>query len=515
MKKIMPILMMIIMSMSAIATCTVTLDEESYDLTETVTANMVCSSFIERSQTYTLTWTNASGATVETDIGVTPLTQGTSFFETYQIPSNYFEVYGDNITATLTGTNLEGTDSATVTNVTGNVLVINNCQFKPKAFIGSDFSVDCEIHDINDKKIDNAHCVVYATNQDGAPLQIAETTSQSINGEFVASGVLKPENMEEDTSYLAEIRCHCETGDNKCWDEGGIDIEKHQGGTAISFLTSQWLDVNTLVDTLDYEARQVARVCANVTNVDGEDRVAMHIYYQVRCGKNNDDTDRVVIAANPESDPDKRGISFNTTQNQCWALIIPEKRWMQGRINTCYASTEVWVLNEHNERIKGYFTTSPTFNITISDLGINADWNYSGTNNEIMTTQVNMSSSKYNDYMPDGRIGNIDLRLDMHTPEYTDPYTDSSTDGLILFKHNVDVQDISSIVVTDCAGSTLSYGLENTNEGFIELEVRDVNQSTACINAVVTLNTYKNRNTLANEGLWDSFRTWLGRLVLG
>jgi len=472
--------------------CIVTLSPDPVAKGSTLTADMVCNSGNEKNQPYTLTWTDQDTNIVQTDIGTTPSVAGIDFFQTYQVPLSSTDT---TITATLTGTNLEGSDTASITDAPSNALTINDCRFKPKAFIGADFSVDCEVVNNQSKKIDNAHCFVYSTDENDAPLQLAEMLSESTNGRFVGSGELKPENLKEDTSYLAKIKCHCETGDNKCWDEDGNDIEKHQGSTSIAFLTAKWLDVTTLVNMESYEGRQVATVCANVTNIDGEERVPMEIYYQLRCGEMDDDTDRVVIAANPLEQPDKRGISVNTTQNQCWGLIVPEKRWMQGRNNPCYASTEVWVLNEEDTRIKGYFTTSPEFNITIGDLGVNPDWEVTGTANNILISRVNMSDSKYNDYFGTF-IGNIDMRLDLNTPEFTDAYTDSSRDGILIFDQFYNVQDIQSISTKYCNGTDIENALEVTNEGFVEIEVKNVNQSNACIDLEVKIDSIDGGNNM-------------------
>jgi hypothetical protein len=109
-------LVMIMLVPSIYATCTVTFDKEIYNPTETVEATMICNLASEKSQAYTLTWTNQTGAIVEIDTGTTPSERNTEFFRTYIIPSDYNSTYGNNIVATLTGTNLEGTDSANVSN---------------------------------------------------------------------------------------------------------------------------------------------------------------------------------------------------------------------------------------------------------------------------------------------------------------------------------------------------------------------------------------------------------------
>ena len=276
MKKIILITLFIVLFSSFVsAVCTVTMTPDPIPKGQTITFEIVCSEQIEKNRAYLLNITDQANNILAQLNGTTPNVVNTDFFETYQVP---LATTATSITGTLVGTNLEGTDTVTVTGAATNELIINDCKFKPKAFIGADFSVDCEILNNASKKIDNAHCFVYATDENGAPLQMAELVSESINGRFVASGILKPENLKEDTSYLAKLKCHCETGDNKCWDEDGLAIENYQGESAVAFQTAKWLNVNTLVDMSEYEARQVAIVSVNVTNVDGEDRLPILIY---------------------------------------------------------------------------------------------------------------------------------------------------------------------------------------------------------------------------------------------
>jgi len=499
MKKIIILLMMIMMSVSVYGVCTVTFDKSEYNPGETVEATMSCSAQQEKNVVYNLLWYNASvgGILLQNDTGTTPSTVDTPFFKTYQIP-----ITGTNWTnanATLVGGDLEGFDYFNTTDTPGNALIISDCKFKPLAFIGADFSVDCQISDVDGNNVDNAHCVVFGTDTNGAPLQISEITSDSINGRFVSAGPLKPENIDEGTSYLAELKCHCETGDNKCWDVLGNDEEKLQGSTSIGFTTATWLEMNAFTRRSNFEARQVLTVCANVTAVDATERVNTENYYKVWCGDNFTSSDRVVIASTPTDEPDRRGLNPGDTLNHCWAMVIPEKRWMQGRTNNCLASAEVWVLNNENRRIKLYTDRTDTFNITISDLGINADWLITGDNNEILTTQINMSSDAFSDWMPDGNAGNIDVRLDLNQPEFVDAYTDSVRDGILVFQDFYDVQNIAGCSSSYCNGTDITCRLEVTNDGFIEIEVPVDNQSTACIDVVVTMNTYRNREVESQE----------------
>jgi len=516
-KNILLLLFIMLLTIQCVsAVCTVTLDKEVYDPGETAEATMTCSAQQEKSQAYTLVWNNGTSV-VELDNGTTPSTVNTPFFKTYQIPIT--GVNWTNAFANLTGTDLEGIDYFNTTDTSSNSLIINDCQFKPKAFIGSDFSVDCTVKDADGNSVDGAECVVYGTDINNAPLQVSEFTSESIDGEFVSSGLLKPQNMNEDTSYLAKIKCNCGIGDNACWNNLGTTLEKYQGSTSIGFTTARWLSMNAFVNGMqEANGRQVLTVCANVTSVDVTERVNTENYYKIWCGDNFTSTDRIVIASTPTTEPDRRGLNANQTVNHCWSMIVPEKRWLQGRTNNCLGSAEVWVLNDEGDRIKLYSDRTPAFNITIDDLGINPDWSISGDNKEFLYTMVNMSSMKYQDYNPESKSGNMDLRLEMSTPEYVDAYTDSVKDGIVLFHDFLDIQNIESCDVKYCNGTVISHNLEVTNEGFIELEVPVSDMSSACVTANVTMRTYRDDEITAfqNIGTYvnnivSKLSDWLGR----
>ena len=105
------------------AVCTVTFDKtfpDSYNPSSTITATKSCSEVTEKNTAYTLTWTNETGSTLEIDLGTTPNSVGVSFFNTYIITS----AYSGNITATLTGTDLEGSAVANVSGSDTNSLII-------------------------------------------------------------------------------------------------------------------------------------------------------------------------------------------------------------------------------------------------------------------------------------------------------------------------------------------------------------------------------------------------------
>ena len=148
---------MILFSSFAFAVCTVDGNPNPVKKGETITFTISCSEQIEKNRDYLFNVTDNLNNVLAQLNGTTPSTINTNFFETYQVA---IDSTAATITGTLTGTNLEGSDTITVSGVLTNNLVINDCKFKPKAFIGADFSVDCEITDNNSKTIDNAHCFV-------------------------------------------------------------------------------------------------------------------------------------------------------------------------------------------------------------------------------------------------------------------------------------------------------------------------------------------------------------------
>ena len=495
---------MILMTISTLGFST-SLDDASVKPTDTLILNIQTTTNPEKGDPYVVEWYDNNINLLEADAGTLSIIIGGVTNEIYVTLSSH------NFTNGYVNTTVSGVTQQIFFNITGsagNAIIFQDAFFSPEARIGRLFAVDIGLTTVNNKSLNNAQCTVFGTDSDDAPLQVCGENLRSYDGRVTCEGVLSDIFIEGE-DYLAKIRCTCGTGDNICFDRDGNTYEKYSGEAIFPFPVAKWLTVNTVIDADAVSGRQVATICANVTNIDFPERISLDIYYQLRCGTINSDTDRVVISANPLINPDQRGIDFNTTQNQCWALIMPEKRWMQGRVNTCYASTDVHALNKEDERIIGYYTTSPVFNVTIDDLGVNPDWLISGDNNELLTTRVNMSDIKYEDYKAD-IIGNIDLRLDLNTPEYTDAYTDSSRDGIIVFDQFIKVQDIKTHTVAYCNGTVLEHELEVTNEGFVELEVRNINLSTACIYANVTMNIYRNREVSALENWYSSLIQWLG-----
>lgn len=106
-------IVLILMSNLASAICTVVFDDTQYETTETITATMVCDASAEKNTGFTLTWRDVTlGTVLETDTGNTPNIVSVPFNEDYIILSNFPN--GHTISATLTGSQLEGSDTAII-----------------------------------------------------------------------------------------------------------------------------------------------------------------------------------------------------------------------------------------------------------------------------------------------------------------------------------------------------------------------------------------------------------------
>lgn len=488
------------------ATCTVTFDKASYYPADTVTATMSCTDVNEKLQSYTLNWTFNGVTQYELDNGTTPNAVSTPFYQTFILNSTY----AGTINATLTGTNLEGTDGANVSGTSSKVLTITDLKFTPYARIGSLFSTDFKVTTNTGKFVSNARCTVFGTDNNGAPLQPTEEIITH-HGYGIVGAKLQTV-FKEGLEYLCRIRCDCGIGDNACFDEEGTQINSSSGSTTIPFTTTYWLYVNTLTDASNYIEKEEIFICANLTNVNYDQRILTDIYHQVRCSAgtdNNSDLDRALVISD-DANGDRRGINPSTTQMQCKRFVVPEPRYLQGKSSQCYASTDVWVLDDNSNKIFLYRTTSPLFNITLSDLQIQPDWTLESDYR--FNSIINLSDSSYNDYSGIGTAG-IDLRLDkvaMYVTSYEQeilPEIDFNT--LLMTKY------IKSFTTSYCNGTLVDSAIEINDDGNLEIELRNVGIAPTgdnCYNVTLNLNSFDERQASSLEGLNSSQASSLGYL---
>jgi len=510
MKKIILLGLLVLLTLSLTsAICTISM-EDSYNNLETALVTMSCSEVAEKLDSYALTWINETGYILETDIGTTPSKINTNFYESYIIPSDYSTLYGSILNVTLTGEDTEGSYNATISSAGTNDLILTNPQFSYDFFIGKKIGMHFDIEDENGKKITGATCNNGIEDTDGIPIEISMTSYLSMDGHGAYSQMVTALNFREGTDYLARISCYCGTNNSgkECIDEDGNVVLNSIGSLSGAPSTKTWLRVNTVTDKSEYEGREVMHVCANLTNIEYDSRIPVAIFHQVRCSAgidNNNDLDRVLILSDDDK-PDYRGINVGTTQMQCKNFIIEEKQFMQGLSNECYASTEVWVLDANRNKVIGYSTTSPKFNITLGDIQIDADWQFN-LNGNYATTIINLSESKFGNINAIG-VNNLDIRLQKDYKESI-----RAEDQYFRYPRTLnaffELENIINITAKNLTGHTLSSIIELNDDGNTELEIQNLNFSEDIyLEVTMHIATFEERSTEALEGIENKTGTF-------
>lgn len=491
-KKISIILILGIFLISFVsALCTVTLDKTSYIAGETATAAMSCSAATEKNDGYRLNWTFQNGTSVELDTGTTPSTIGENFYQTYNIPSSWPN--GVWINATLLGNgndDLEGTDSANVSSIGGSgSLKITNTTFAG-GYLGLVSSITAAVTDETGKKITGGLCKISTWSNDESRMLMSKETAM-FNGIVEVGEIMPTTRFNEGIDYAYKITCYCgsDASGTECIDEDGSPIADSLGTAKNFFTTNTWITVNTVTDKSIYEFKDEIFVCANVTNVNYTKRIPLYIYYQIRCSKekdNNQDTDRILIDFNLKDLPDTRGISANTTQMQCMKFTIPEEKYLMGRNSECYASTEVWVLDNSNEELIGYSTTSSLFNISSNEINLEADWQW------ISDTKINsiVNLSEFNNINGSG-TGDIDIRMNFN----------QEFNIKNIFEMANSLSNISIKNSTSYLSSHTDYELEFLEDGYVELELRNVDLNSGWWNITIDFYDLGLREVEALEGI--------------
>ena len=497
--------------------CTINFDADNYVEGESSTADGICSSPNERSQTYTINFTNSTGFVIYSVTGTTPSTKDTLFSETFTINSTYVASYGDGLNVSLSGNNLEGTDNATVSVAGADNLIITDIVQTSSFLVGKFGALDFKVIESNGDTVSNAQCIIDIVDENDLPLSPAggknPVPSQG-DGKVLYSIFFDETFVEEEGTYKWDIACTCfnTTGVTSAeigvCDDGTngrrIGTFKH-GETQFPFTMDSWLTVNTVTDKSEYYPRQSIFICANVTNSRTK-RDSLHIFHQVRCSAgadNNADLDRSLIMTDG-LDYDERGISANTTQMQCKEFIIPDIRHLEGRSNECYATTTTWVMSANNEKIKGYTTTSPVFNITSDTINLPADWKEIAENKFLAI--INLSASDYDDWNGIG-TGTIDIFLNSLRGESFDPRKTRSLPQ-IDFSSFLVIRQIKEIVVWNSTNS-ISFNLEFLEDGHLEIEIpnQDISPN-GWYNITMEFEDFEGRSAKALEGINSSAGTF-------
>lgn len=499
-KLLMALLIGVFLISSVSAACTVTLDKDSYVAGETATASMICTTNPEKNTAYTLNWTYQNGTQVETDTGTTPNIVNQLFYQSYTIPSTWPNSVWLNASLFGTGLSVTQNDSANVTSTGGaSTLQITNATFGG-GYLGLVSSIKAIVKDENGKKISGGNCEIIALSNDETSVLLQGTT-HPIDGDLEISDILSPTRFNEGTDYSYHIHCYCGSagGATECVDEDGINVNNSIGSTTNFFTTKTYLTVNTITDKSTYDMRNFISICANTTNIDYSERIPLQIDYQARCSvgdDNNSDLDRSLIFSDGEG-YDKRGISANTTQMQCKRFIIPEIREYEGTFSTCYASTNVWIIGEDGNKLLVYPTTSNMFYINSTELNLKVDW--AQTSNLTFNSIINMSSEDFQDWNGTN-TGNIDIRL-ISPDETLDPDLRKVIQAVDL-NNFLTSEYINSITVTNLSGDNVTPYLEFTDDGNLEIKLRDQYLGkTGWYNVTIVFNNYDERQAVALEGI--------------
>ncbi len=477
--------------------CSITLDKSVYFQLESPLATGLCPEANQKSKAYNVTWENGTEVFEEV-LGTTPDTVDTNFFIPHTIPTTHT----GNLTVIIRVVNSgDARAEADVTTGNANAIIISKPEFTENILISKTASLHIDLHDENGNEVNNAKCLFEILDSNNKVVQrVGPVTSN--NGHCSVAGVLSPKTFFEGRAFSYRVHAQCGLANTSlaCWDNSTIPKQiTVSGGTAsFSFPVGTYLIVHTGTDKSVYRMKDEIFVTASLTNVNGTGRLPVEIFHQARCSAGEDnpsDSDRALIFSD-DDEPDHRGIDVGETQNQSKRFIIPESRYLQGRNSECVASTEVWVLNELEEKAFGYFTTSPVFNISSDELNLNPDWQR--TDNYTWNTIVNLSALEYHDWNGSG-IGNIDLRLHKDRHSTINPADQYGGDV-----HNLEAfiatENIKSVVATNLTGDILTTRLEVLDDGLIEIEIIGVPlDQSGWYNVTIVFHDFQERLTEATE----------------
>lgn len=478
----------------------------------------------EKNQPENMTFYNDTAQTIIiTDCSFAGITENApdpeNLLHTCNIPSNWGNTSSAIVNFSLPSLGTSIVFNFSISPIMANQLIIDEFAIETPIFMGKLTGARWTVSKSDtEKKVIGAECNGDLLQSIGGKLiPIAGSTGgfttikSKYAGHVLTSFTPSPSTLEEGTTYIVEVRCDCLPSNTACIDEDGNQIVNSTSigliGLGTTLLTvNKLLDINTIVNKNIYEMKEEIFICANVTNLNFSKRLALKIFHQVRCSKEEDinsDLDRVLIMSDAQI-PDERGIDVNTTQMQCKRFIIPEAKYLQGRNNVCYASTDVIVLDEKHMGIIDYHTISNKFNITSNELNLVPDWER--IDDYMFRTIINLSSNSYKDFNGTG-TGNIDLKL------LRQPASIGSEKQFNLvrvsFLDMLDTKFIKNITAKNATNEVITSALEFLDDGSLEIELRNVDISTnGWYNVTLELHNFEERQTVALEGINSSAGTF-------
>jgi len=463
-KKSIPLLLFLVILSFNVLAFSISLENDDLIAGETAVLDITTTTGAEKGDIYNVTWYDPVGSELDFQIGTMSILLGGTVFETYttSIGTDWTDAYV--VFDLSTGGNQTLYFNVTSSNTS---LVINDPSFSPEAKLGSAFAVDFDVRDENNKLIDNAVCEVFGTDVTGSPLQACTNNRNIItfNGRGICGGILDPIPFTEGEQYLAKIRCNCGLGDNACFDEDGATVEAHKGEFNVPFTVTPWLSINTITDKDMYEVDDTLYVCANITN-NGTERVPLDIVYNWRCQNGGGDasTDRILLGDKIE----ERGISTNTTQNQCTSFLIPDDITIEKGATNCYGATSVTVLDKNKNPVFTYDTTSSNFTLNVTEINPFVRWNQ--INDYTYEAVINID-----DYDVD--IKDIDIRINERLTDQNTPstrlksYTVTYSNGTVI-PYSTEIQIVDTAITDNLINMN---SIKKFNE--VSVTILDVNTS--------------------------------------
>ncbi len=214
------------------------LDKPDYKLGEIAIFEMTITAGNEKSRAYTVNWTNATGWQIELDSGTTPSSTTpplNEFFEEFLIPTNYITLYGNNLTANLTGTNLDESESSTVSVVGVNDLIIESINVTSPNFMGKNLGISAKVTNSSDGVV-GAICEIDIETIDGLSIVTGPEFLSQSGGDIDQNFFIDSNVFDKGTQYLADINCFCDSGQNTGCYSGVNNITNADGDAKKSFL---------------------------------------------------------------------------------------------------------------------------------------------------------------------------------------------------------------------------------------------------------------------------------------
>lgn len=421
----------------------------------------------ERNVAYNLTFYNTTAQNNQiTGCSYTGTTENapnpSNIVQSCVIPSNWGASHDAICNFTLVGDGDSHEGDFNITALSATSLVVTSISLDENAYLATMWGLKATVVDQNNKTVTNAKCQLYleeTVNGELNPVSVSEPHYTAARGIVLYDTLLDPKAFSESSSYSATISCFCRSQE-PCFNSDGALISNASntalGSSSVAFTTDKWLNVTTTRDKNQYGLKGNLHMCANVTNNRNDMRVPINIEYSYRCQDSAGDNsfDRIILGTHTEL----RGISANTTQQQCVQFTIPEETWMQARNTTCYASTNVNVVDVVPSDLPVvYATTSPQFYIYSYEINTRVDWEKEG--DWQFNSIVNLSTDYYVGFSGATEVGNLDILL-------------SESEAYATIINNLTVYNSSHLLTENT-----HYKVEWNEDHRLELELRGFNLS--------------------------------------